>query len=116
MLSFAATLEALSDARLYPLPEELKEEMGVVIGGGAGGLLETEEFYGDLLKKKGENAKFSKLSALFCASSADRIASTFGLAGPKSTFMTARSNRERPCVHHACRRCGTYVPNYLCRL
>ena len=88
---FAATMEALSDAGLYPLPEELKEEMGVVIGGGAGGLLEAEEFYGDLLKKKGKNAKFSKLSALFCASSADRIASTFGLAGPKSTFMTACS-------------------------
>ena len=91
MLSFAATLEALSDARLYPLPEELKEEMGVTIGGGSGGLLEAENFYGDLLKKKCKNAKFSKLSALFCASSADRIASTFGLAGPKSTFMTACS-------------------------
>ncbi len=91
MLSFAATLEALYDAGLYPLPDELKEEMGVVIGGGAGGLLEAENFYDDLLKKNGKNAKFSKLSALFCASSADRIASTFGLAGPKSTFMTACS-------------------------
>jgi 3-oxoacyl-[acyl-carrier-protein] synthase II len=90
MLSFAASLEALRDARLYPLPEELKEEMGVVIGGGAGGLLEAEEFYRKLLKNT-KNSKFSKLSALFCASSADRIASTFGLAGPKSTFMTACS-------------------------
>jgi len=90
ILSFAATLEALRDARLYPLPEELKEEMGVVIGGGAGGLLEAEEFYGKLLKND-KDAKFSKLSSLFCASSADRIASTLGLAGPKTTFMTACS-------------------------
>jgi 3-oxoacyl-[acyl-carrier-protein] synthase II len=90
MLSFAATLEALRDAGFYPLPEELKEEMGVVIGGGAGGLLEAEDFYGKLLNNN-KNAKFSKLSALFCASSADRIASTFGLAGPKATFMTACS-------------------------
>ena len=81
----------LRDAGLYPLPEELKEEMGVAIGGGAGGLLEAEEFLRDLLKKNGKNAKFSKLSSLFCASSADRIASTFGFTGPKSTFMTACS-------------------------
>jgi 3-oxoacyl-[acyl-carrier-protein] synthase II len=90
MLSFAAALEALRDAGFCPPPDELKEEIGVVIGGGAGGLLEAEEFYGKLLKT-GRNAKFSKLSALFCASSADRLASAFGFAGPKSTFMTACS-------------------------
>ena len=44
MLSFAATMEALRDAGLYPLPDELKEEMGAVIGGGAGGLLERKVF------------------------------------------------------------------------
>ena len=38
MLSFAATLAALRDAGLYPLPNELKDEMGVAIGGGSGGL------------------------------------------------------------------------------
>jgi 3-oxoacyl-[acyl-carrier-protein] synthase II len=91
MLSLAATLEALRDAGLYPLLEELKEEIGVSIGGGAGGLLEAEEFYRDFLKENGKNVKFSTLSSLFCASSADRIVSSFGLAGPKSTFMTACS-------------------------
>jgi 3-oxoacyl-[acyl-carrier-protein] synthase II len=65
--------------------------MGVAIGGGAGGLLEAEEFYRDFLKNNGHNAKFSTLSSLFCASSADRIASSFGFTGPKSTFMTACS-------------------------
>lgn len=90
MLSFAAALEALRDAGLYPPPEELKEEIGVAIGGGAGGLLEAEDFYGEFLKND-KNAKFSKLSALFCASSADRIASVFGFTGPKATFMTACS-------------------------
>lgn len=91
MLSFAATLEALRDAALYPPPEELKEKIGIAIGGGAGGLLEAEEFYADFLKKNGRNTKFSTLSSLFCASSADRIASAFGFTGPKSTFMTACS-------------------------
>ncbi|HOC61325.1 MAG TPA: beta-ketoacyl synthase N-terminal-like domain-containing protein, partial [Smithellaceae bacterium] len=38
-LSMAAALEALNDAGLYPLPENIKENMGVAIGGGAGGLL-----------------------------------------------------------------------------
>ncbi|MFA5321106.1 MAG: beta-ketoacyl-[acyl-carrier-protein] synthase family protein [Smithella sp.] len=90
-LSFAATLEALRDAGLYPPPEELKGDTGVAIGGGAGGLLEAEAFHRDFLKNNGTNAKFSTLSSLFCASSADCIASSFGFTGPKSTFMTACS-------------------------
>jgi 3-oxoacyl-[acyl-carrier-protein] synthase II len=91
MLSFAATLEALRDAGLYPLPNSLKEEMGVAIGGGSGGLLEAESFYIELLKKGAKKARFSKLSTIYCASSADCIASGLGLAGPKTTFMTACS-------------------------
>ena len=91
LLSFAATLEALHDAGLYPFPEELQKDTGVSIGGGAGGLLEAESFYADFLKSNGCRARFSRLASLFCASSADRIASAFGLAGPKATFMTACS-------------------------
>ena len=91
MISFAATMEALRDAGLYPLPDSLKEEMGVAIGGGSGGLLEAESFYMELLKKGSAKARFSKLSTIYCASSADHIASGFGLSGPKTTFMTACS-------------------------
>lgn len=91
MLSFAATLEALTDAGLYPLPQQLAEETGVVIGGGSGGLLEAESFYRDLLNKNGRHARFSRLSTIYCASSADRIASNLALSGPKATFMTACS-------------------------
>ncbi len=90
MLSFAAALEALQNAGLYPPPQEVAGEIGVVIGGGAGGLLEAEDFYGRRLTT-GQGNKFSTLSALFCASSADRIASAFHFAGPKATFMTACS-------------------------
>lgn len=89
--SFAAALEALRDAGLYPVPAQLKEEMGVAIGGGSGGLFEAENFYSDLLKKGSFRSRFSALSSVYCASSADRIASAFGLAGPKTTFMTACS-------------------------
>lgn len=91
MLSFAATLEALRDAGLYPLPPNLAGETGIVIGGGSGGLLEAESFYKELLEKNGRHARFSRLSTVYCASSADRIASCLGLYGPKATFMTACS-------------------------
>ena len=90
-MALAATIEALRDAGLYPLPEALKEKTGIALGGGAGGLLEGEEFYKDYLSHPGQNAKFSALASLFCASSTDCIASVLGLTGPKSTFMTACS-------------------------
>ena len=90
-LSFAATLEALTDAGLYPLPENLGDETGVAIGGGSGGLLEAESFYTELMSRGFDRARFSQLSSIYCASSADRIASNLGLFGPKTTFMTACS-------------------------
>lgn len=90
-LSFAATIAALTDAGLYPLPHAVKEDMGVAIGGGSGGLLEAESFYAELLSKGLDKARFSHLSTIYCASSADRIASNLRLSGPKATFMTACS-------------------------
>ncbi len=92
LLALAATLEALRDAGLYPLPEAMKEDMGVAIGGGAGGLLEGESFYDNLLQKGRGTARFSRLSAVYCASSTDRIATYLGLLGPKITLMTACSS------------------------
>ena len=91
-LAFAATIEALTDAGLYPLPEWVKEDMGVIIGGGSGGLFEAENFYAELLVKGLDRSKFSRLSTVYCASSADRIASNLGLLGPKTTLMTACSS------------------------
>ena len=90
-LAWVAALEALTDAGLYPLPEALRDDTGVAIGGGSGGLLEAESFYADLLKKGRDQSRFSRLSAIYCASSADRIASDLELGGPKATFMTACS-------------------------
>lgn len=89
-LAFAATLEALRDAGLYPLSAADRENMGVAVGGGAGGLFEAENFYLDLLARG--RSRFSRLSTVFAASSADRIASNLGIAGPKATLMTACSS------------------------
>ena len=91
-MAMAAALEALSDAGLFPFPEVLQADTGVVIGGGAGGMLEAEEAYRQYLKGSGKSVRYSPFSAFCCASSADQIASNLGLMGPKTTFMTACSS------------------------
>ncbi len=92
LMAFAATIEALSDARLFPFPEALREDTGVVLGAGSGGKLEGESFYRDYLKTGGQNARFSMLAGLCPAASADHITAHFRLMGPKTTFMTACSS------------------------
>ncbi len=91
-MAMAAVLEALSDAGLFPFPEIRRTDTGVVIGGGAGGMLEGEEAYRRYLKGSGKDVRYSRFSAFCCASSADQIASNLGLMGPKTTFMTACSS------------------------
>jgi 3-oxoacyl-[acyl-carrier-protein] synthase II len=109
LLCFTATLEALKDAGLYPLSAQTKEEMGVAIGGGSGGLLEGEGVYGDSLIKGSRHARFSRLSSVYCTSSTDCVATHLELLGPKTTLMTACSagatvlgyGRDLICSGHA---------------
>ncbi len=91
-LGLAAALEALAQAGLAPVPEGLREEMGVVIGGGAGGLLEAETVFSDYLQRGPHSVRFSRLAPLCCASTANHLATKFGLWGPKTTLMTACSS------------------------
>lgn len=90
-MAMVATLEALHDARLYPVPETLRRGIGVVIGGGAGGMLECEDVYRRYLQG-GAPPAYSAFSSFGCASSADHIATSLRLMGPKTTFMTACSS------------------------
>ena len=91
-MALVATLQALTQAGLYPVPEELRDEMGVAIGGGAGGLLEAETVFHDYLKTGGRRARFSRLASVSCASTANQLTNTFLLSGPKATIMTACSS------------------------
>lgn len=91
-MAMAATLEALRDADLFPLPVELRENTGVSIGGGAGGMLEGEVAYQRHLNGEAGAVRFSDFSAFCGASSADHIVSKLQLWGPKTTFMTACSS------------------------
>ena len=90
--ALAATLQALTQAGLAPVPETLRAEMGVVIGGGAGGLLEAESFFSDYLKRGARTARFSRLAPICCASTANHLGTQFNLWGPKMTLMTACSS------------------------
>ena len=92
LLALTATFQALSQAGIDPVPEALQEEMGVVIGGGAGGLLEAEPFFREYLRKGGRAIHFSRLSSVSCASTANHLTTKFGLWGPKATIMTACSS------------------------
>jgi 3-oxoacyl-[acyl-carrier-protein] synthase II len=66
--------------------------MGVVIGGGAGGLLEAETVFQDYMRTEGRSARFSRLSPVVCASTANHLTNAFSLSGPKATIMTACSS------------------------
>ena len=91
-MAMAATLEALSEAGLDPFPEELAADTGVVIGGGAGGMLECEPVFARYLETGAGRMPGSPFAAFSCASSADHIATHLNLMGPKTTFMTACSS------------------------
>ena len=92
VFALTAALQALSQAGLSPIPDDLRQEMGVVIGGGAGGLLEAESFYRDYLQRGGRRARFSRLSCVSCAATANHLTTLLGLYGPKATIMTACSS------------------------
>lgn len=91
-MAMAATLEALADAGLMPISGDLAARTGVVIGGGAGGMLECEPVFARYLEKGTRRLTASPFAAFSCASSADHIATHLKLMGPKTTFMTACSS------------------------
>ncbi len=92
LMAFVAALEALKDAELFPFPDRLRMDTGVVVGGGAGGMLEAETVYRRYLADANRGVYYSNFSAFNCASSADHITSKLKLMGPKTTFMTACSS------------------------
>ncbi|MBU2509952.1 beta-ketoacyl-[acyl-carrier-protein] synthase family protein [bacterium] len=91
-MALAASLEALRDAKLFPIPTEYLPEVGVIIGGGAGGMLEGEAVYQAHLNNEPKQLRFSAYSSFCCASSADHISAKLGILGPKTTIMTACSS------------------------
>ncbi|MFO7715518.1 beta-ketoacyl-[acyl-carrier-protein] synthase family protein [Desulfosarcina sp.] len=91
-MALAAVLEALADAGLMPVLKEMAAYTGVVIGGGAGGMLECEPVFARYLAYGADRLPATPFAAFSCASTADHIATHLKLMGPKTTFMTACSS------------------------
>ncbi|WP_319521921.1 beta-ketoacyl-[acyl-carrier-protein] synthase family protein [uncultured Desulfosarcina sp.] len=91
-MAMAATLEAMADAGLLPMADRMAARTGVIIGGGAGGMLECEPVFARYLGNGADRMPVSPFAAFSCASSADHIATHLNLLGPRTTFMTACSS------------------------
>lgn len=86
-----AAQEAIRDSGLE-LGMENKERIGVLLGAGAGGMFEAEEYHRTLLSKGRKKAKPSLLISHPPCVTTDYIAEEFGLRGPRSTIVTACSS------------------------
>ncbi|MCK4648220.1 beta-ketoacyl-ACP synthase II [bacterium] len=90
-LGIIAAQEAIRDSGL-DLEKENKEKIGVLLGAGAGGMFEAEEYHRALLIKSRSKAKPSLLISHPPCVTTDYIAKEFGLRGPRSTIVTACSS------------------------
>jgi 3-oxoacyl-[acyl-carrier-protein] synthase II len=88
-MGVAAAREAI-DASGLDLSRENPARMGVILGGGTSGLIDSEAFYE--LHLRGRKARPSKVLNHLPDSITDRVAQRFGLLGIKSTITTACSS------------------------
>ena len=90
-LGIIAAQEAIRDSGL-DLEKENKDKIGVLLGAGAGGMFEAEEYHRALLTKGPKKARPSLLISHPPCVTTDYIAEEFGLRGPRSTIVTACSS------------------------
>ncbi len=91
IIGLAATAEALADAGIDPGRED-PLRVGVVLGAGISGLLDSENYFRDLLAKGPRGARPTKLLNHPPDQTTDRIAERWGFLGPRSTITTACSS------------------------
>jgi len=91
IIGLTAAAEALADAGL-DLDREDPSRIGVVLGGGVSGLLDSENYFRDLLAKGPRHARPTKVLNHPPDQTTDRIAERWGLLGPRSTITTACSS------------------------
>jgi 3-oxoacyl-[acyl-carrier-protein] synthase II len=88
-MGVAAAREAIAASGL-DLSREDPTRMGVILGGGTSGLIDSEAFFE--LYLRGKKARPSKVLNHLPDSITDRVAQRFGLEGIKSTITTACSS------------------------
>jgi len=91
VIGLTAAAEALADAGL-DLDREDPSRIGVVLGAGVSGLLDSENYFRDLLAGGPRRARPTKVLNHPPDQTTDRIAERWGLLGPRSTITTACSS------------------------
>jgi 3-oxoacyl-[acyl-carrier-protein] synthase II len=91
VIGLAAAREALTDSGLA-LDQEDPTRIGVVLGGGVSGLLDSENYYRDLLAKGPRRCRPTRALNHPPDQTTDRITEMWGLLGPRGTITTACSS------------------------
>ena len=99
-LGIIAAQEAIGDSEI-DLEKEDRERIGVLLGAGAGGMFEAEEYHRALLTKGRRKPRPSLLISHPPCVTTDYIAKEFGLRGPRSTIVTACSSSATSIGHAA---------------
>jgi len=90
LLGLIAAREAIQNARI-DLNKIDARRIGVIMGGGAGGMLSWEKFRREIWKDRPKRYASGVLASAPCTLT-DLIASHYGIAGPRSTITTACSS------------------------
>ena len=91
VIGLAAAREALASSGLY-LDREDPTRIGVVLGGGVSGLLDSENYYRDLLARGPRRCRPTRALNHPPDQTTDRIAELWGFLGPRGTITTACSS------------------------
>jgi 3-oxoacyl-[acyl-carrier-protein] synthase II len=91
VIGLTAAAEAFADAGL-DLDREDPSRIGVVLGAGVSGLLDSENYFRDLVVRGPRRARPTKVLNHPPDQTTDRIAERWGLLGPRSTITTACSS------------------------
>jgi 3-oxoacyl-[acyl-carrier-protein] synthase II len=90
-LGLKAAEEAIFDAQL-PGPGTDREEIGIFIGGGAGGIFSAEKYRREMIQKGRRRARPSLLLPFATCALTDSLAERYNLLGPRATLATACSS------------------------
>ena len=91
VIGLTAAREALADSGL-DLEREDPTRIAVVLGGGVSGLLDSENYFRDLLEKGPRGARPTRILNHPPDQTTDRIAEAWGFRGPRATITTACSS------------------------
>ncbi|MBK9968946.1 MAG: hypothetical protein IPP07_30570 [Holophagales bacterium] len=91
VIGLTAAREALADSGL-DLEREDPTRIAVVLGGGVSGLLDSENYFRELLEKGPRGARPTRVLNHPPDQTTDRIAEVWGFLGPRATITTACSS------------------------